>query len=385
MTNNIGLIGVGKLGLPYALSFEKAGFTVYASSYKQDYVEDLQQHIVDTEEPDVKQLLEQSKNIVFTIDNHLVIENCDVIYIMVATPSLPNGEYDVDAVRQVARDFLSFSGDVSGKKMIIGSTVNPGDTKDIQDLLEGTGVNVVYSPTFVAQGRVIHDIYNLPGLLIGTPDKKVAEECLDIFKTITSPKTPISIVNQTTAEILKLALNCYTTVKISYFNKIGEILGTLGLDEDIPLADRALQNLDNSLANVHFGFGYGGPCLPRDNVSFMRFAEKIGVDYSIGEVIDHYNDQHNNFLFNWFIKKNTENKPFYFSHITYKKGTHITEQSRQFELCCKLLDAGYQVYIEQDKFLPPEFIKKLNNMYPNSYKLVEKDKSPELDFFEIIF
>ena len=64
---NIGIIGVGKLGLSYALVFEECGFNIVASSYKQEYVESLQNKIIDTVEPGVQERLTHSKNIKFTI------------------------------------------------------------------------------------------------------------------------------------------------------------------------------------------------------------------------------------------------------------------------------------------------------------------------------
>jgi len=165
---NIGIIGVGKLGLSYALVFEESGFNVFASSYKQEYVELLQNKIVDTVEPGIKDRLQNSKNIIFTTDNYRVITQCEYIYVMVPTPSLPAGNYDISAVETVAKDFLNYEGDVRNRKLIIGCTMNPGDTKRIQNMLTPLGVKVVYSPTFVAQGNVIDRIYNPPGVLFGT-------------------------------------------------------------------------------------------------------------------------------------------------------------------------------------------------------------------------
>ena len=71
---NIGLIGVGRLGLAYALLFEKAGFNVIASSYKKDYVDALTLKQTDSIEPGIAELLQESKNIKFTTDNRLLTD-----------------------------------------------------------------------------------------------------------------------------------------------------------------------------------------------------------------------------------------------------------------------------------------------------------------------
>ena len=84
---NIGIIGVGKLGLAYALVFEESGFSVFASSYKQEYVDKLCAKDVYTVEPGVQELFEPlSTNIEYTTDNNWASQNCEYIYVMVARP-----------------------------------------------------------------------------------------------------------------------------------------------------------------------------------------------------------------------------------------------------------------------------------------------------------
>ena len=116
---NVGLIGVGRCGLPIALCFEQKGHSVIASSYKKQYVEDLQNKKTNTTEPHVKDLLQKS-NIVFTIDNQKVIDQSDVIYIIVATPSLPSGDYDMKAIDNVVADLKAYKDKISSCRLCSG-------------------------------------------------------------------------------------------------------------------------------------------------------------------------------------------------------------------------------------------------------------------------
>ena len=136
---NVGVIGVGRLGLSIALVFEKHGHDVLASSYKQEYVEALQRKYIDTTEPGVKEMLADS-NIHFTVSNHEVIDHSEVIYLMVATPSLGNGTYDMSAVWAVVDDIKTFSGDVSNKVFIVACTTNPEVCQAVADDLKQTGI-----------------------------------------------------------------------------------------------------------------------------------------------------------------------------------------------------------------------------------------------------
>lgn len=380
---NIGIIGVGKLGLSYALVFEECGFNIIASSYKQEYVELLQQKIIDTVEPGVQERLEKSKNIEFTTDNNQVIRNCEYIYVMVPTPSLPAGNYDISAVETVAKDFLNFQGDVSNTKLIIGCTMNPGDTKRIQNMLTPLGVKVVYSPTFVAQGNVIDRIYNPPGVLFGTEHIDIGKECQKIWSKIQKNNAPLSIVNQTTAEILKLTFNCLMTLRISFYNQIGKLAIQSGVAEDLDEIDRAINRFNDM--DLGFGFGYGGPCLPRDNRAMVAYARSIDSDYVFGDIVDKFNNDHSVFLADYLIEQNKENKPYYFNYITYKKGVNITDESQQFQCCWKLLELGNTVYVNPSECLPNDFIHKLQDSFIDRVFFMSKQELTEknIDFYEV--
>jgi nucleotide sugar dehydrogenase len=361
---NVGILGVGKLGLVYALSFGRRGVTVYASSYKQEYVESLQQKNIDNiTEPGIADLLTNSKNITFTIDNHEVIKNCDIMYVMVATPSLPDGSYDITAVHEIAKDVLDHPDNIDNKILIIGSTVNPGDTEIIQKIVEPRGVRVVYSPTFAAQGTVLRDIENPVGLLLGTTDNDTLEKCQAVFFNIIPNNTPVYQVHSTSAEILKIALNCYSTMRINYFNMVGQVLIKSGLDQDIKKANECISHSDNKKGNLRFGFGYGGPCFPRDNRSFSNYMDKIGMTHHYADLTDQFNQEHIEFLTQYFLDTNVNDLDFYFPYISYKPGVKIFEESHQLDVCRNLLSKGANVFVEPTEFVDPIVQKELEDMW----------------------
>ena len=380
---NIGIIGVGKLGLPYALVFEEHGFNVIASSYKHEYVESLQNKIIDTVEPGVNERLIRSKNITFTTDNNKVISSCEYIYVMVPTPSMADGSYDISAVKTVANDFINFKGDVGGVKLIIGCTMNPGNTKEIQDMLQHLGVHVVYSPTFVAQGNVIDKIYNPPGVLFGITNKKIGRQCQEIWSKIIKNNAPLSIVNQTSAEILKLTFNCLMTLRISFYNQIGQLAIQSGVEEDLKEIDRAINRFNDM--DLSFGFGYGGPCLPRDNRAMVTYARSIKSDYVFGNIVDKFNNDHSKFLADFYINKNKDNKPYYFDYITYKQGVNIVDESQQFECCKNLLELDTIVYINPSNCLPTDFSVELKEKYSGKvfFQSKEELRQQKIDYFQI--
>jgi UDPglucose 6-dehydrogenase len=367
---SVGIIGVGKLGLVYALAFEQQGLHVWASSYKKEYVESLRKKEIDITEPGIAELLRSSQNITFTVNNHEVINNCDMIYVMVATPSLPEGNYDISAVKDVINDIVDHPGSVENKILIVGSTVNPGDCEELQKLVSGKKIQMVYSPTFAAQGSVYRDITRPTSLLLGTTNDNVAERCQQLFFKIIPENTPVHRLHSTSAEIMKIASNCYNTMCISYFNILGQLFINSGLTHDIPKAERFLSNQKINKANLRFGFGYGGPCFPRDNRSLQHYSEKIGMDFPFAKVNDQFNTQHIDFLTQYLLKENCNNHAFYFPYISYKPGVRIFEESHQLAVCKNLLASGARVFVEPTEFVDSELQHQLEQEYGDRVQFV---------------
>ena len=185
----IGLIGTGRLGLGLALLIERAGYSVLASDARKDYIQGLQKGVLGTTEPDVHDLLWSSKNIEFTTDNERVIIECDIIFTLVATPSLEDGSYDVSNVDDVVSDFqkIGWKTSLSGKSLVVGCTTNPGDCNDFQKRLAEEGVDVYYNPEFIAQGSIVKDLINADMVLIGGKGKH-QDELVKIYYGVQGPK-----------------------------------------------------------------------------------------------------------------------------------------------------------------------------------------------------
>ena len=346
----VGLIGAGRLGLCFALLLERAGYTVVASDVREDYIKDLRKGVIGTTEPYVHDLLWSSKNITFRTNNWDVIEQCDLIFTFVATPSLEDGSYDVSAVDKVVEDFTNSPSKLKGKSLVVGCTTNPGDCDRFQKELDYFGVDVYYNPEWIAQGSIIRDLRKSDMVLIGGKGNH-RDELVKIYYGIQGPEKEPSIHFMSTkaAEITKIAVNCYLTTKISYANQVGQVLALAGMDDEI---DSVLNTIgtDTRIGNKYlgFGFGFGGPCFPRDNRAFAAYAKDLGVCFNLGETIDNFNNEHRDFLKEYFISKNKQKLPFSFKYLTYKEGIDILTESRPYDLALDLLNEGYRVYCLDD-------------------------------------
>ena len=345
----VGVIGAGRLGICFALLLEKAGYEVVASDVREDYVKSLQERKIDTHEPDVQELLSKATNITFKVGNFDVIEECDILYTLVATPSLLDGSYDVSAIWRVISDIQKSDLNVSGKSLVVGCTTNPGDCLLFQKELEPYDVDVFYNPEFIAQGSIIKDLQTADMVLIGGNGNHL-ESLTEIYSKIQVTEPHVYNMSTTAAELVKLAVNCFLTTKISYANMVGEVMSLAGLDDEISYVLNAI-GADTRVGPKYlkYGYGFGGPCLPRDNRSFSAYARKLGLEYNLGKTTDDFNSEHARFLKNYFIKKNDRNLPFWFQSIAYKEGTDILAESQQYRLCIDILDAGYKVYVHESR------------------------------------
>jgi len=364
----VGVIGVGRLGLAIALVFEQHGHDVMASSYKREYVTALRSKQIDTTEPEIKQRLARS-NINFTVDNHAVIEHADIIYLMVATPSLADGTYDMQAVWQVVKDIKAHPTSVDNKMLVIACTTNPGVCEKVHQDLLTKGISTVYSPVLVAQGSVIRDFQNPDIVLIGAEEDQSGKIAKEFFASCVKPQTPMHVLSLRSAEIVKMAMNCWSTFKISFANMIGQILAESGQKQEINSALKAIGDSRRcGHVALNYGFGYGGPCLPRDNRSMFKYAESIGIDYDLGVTVDSFNKNHAKWLVEQLIMENPDRLPFYFEYLTYKPRTTIMEESQQYEVCKELLRHGYSVIVNLDEFTDIDTKLEMEKQFPSQIK-----------------
>ena len=352
----IGLIGTGRLGICFALLMAEAGYDVLASDTREDYVKDLQNFIIGDSEPEVQELLQRvdvNEHLEFTTDNKRVIRESDPIFTLVPTPSLDDGSYDVSAVWDVVNEIKEEMTSIANytKSFVVGCTTNPGDCDKFKEELPES-VDVYYNPEFIAQGTIIKDLRHADMILIGG-DGKHNDLLEEIYTKIQEGHrfggTLTYFMKMKSAEIVKIAINTYLTTKISYANMLGQVMISSGLGDEVPLALEAI-GTDERIGNeyMRFGFGFGGPCFPRDNKAFASFAKEVGVEFNIGETTDNFNNAHAKFLKEYFISKNKNKLPFVFGSIAYKPGTDILTESQQYRLCLDLLEEGYKVYVIDD-------------------------------------
>jgi UDPglucose 6-dehydrogenase len=249
----VNLIGAGKLGLAYAAFISSHGHTVHCVDNNKELIDKYNQGQFETTEPKVVDLVNK-----FPMTYSTEPSEADVSIILVNTPTSYAG-YDHSILENILKN-------ISGK-VIITSTVQPGFCQRYP--------GVTYNPLFVQIGDVIRNLETTTNVLVGGTQGVH----LDFFMSLYGDSVNVHYMSHIEAEVAKLSLNSYITMKISFANMVGDAMRRVGKEADAVLG---FVGSDARIGDkcLKYGWGYGGPCFPRDNRAMSTFLREHGMyDY----------------------------------------------------------------------------------------------------------
>lgn len=347
----ISVIGIGKLGLCFALNLEQAGFDVIGVDINQNYVDSLNTKNYHSYEPGLEALLQQSNHFKATTElSEALTNDIETSFVIVATPSPPDGGYDHVQVDKLADELMQLGKRERPMNLVISCTTMPGYCDELSKRLLPYNYLISYNPEFIAQGTIIRDQLYPDMVLIGEANKDAGDEIEAIYRQLCHNEPSFSRMDCLSAEITKLSINCFLTTKISFANSIGDLCNKVGADTTAVL--KAIGS-DSRVGNKYlgYGFGFGGPCLPRDNRALGKFAKQNDYPLLIGETTDEVNKRHLDFQVDWYLKIHDPEETIVFDYVTYKKDSIILEESQQLNLAVKLAQAGRKVLVKGNEIV----------------------------------
>jgi UDPglucose 6-dehydrogenase len=294
----VGVVGLGKLGMPVALAMSLKGHDVLgfdADSAKMQKMRFPHREVGPNGEPSIEPLLRKSGLKFASLAD--VVEHAEIIFVAVQTPHdplyegvtrLPESRVDFDYRYLIAAiDNLSKTIQAQGKDkiVVIISTVLPGTVRrDILPLLN-EHVKLCYNPFFIAMGTTANDFLNPEFVLFGVRDKIAARKARQFYSTIHSkPFYETTIEN---AELIKVAYNTFISMKIDYANTLMEICHRIpGCNVDA-VTDALAMATDRIVSPKYLrgGMGDGGGCHPRDNIALSWLAREMKLSYDFFESV----------------------------------------------------------------------------------------------------
>jgi len=295
----ISIIGLGKLGASMAAAMADRGFNVIGVDVSKIAVDNLNNRKAPVQETNLQDYIDRNKTrLSATLSHREAILKSDITFVIVPTPSDKNGAF---SIKYAASAFAAIGKALKEKNgyhtVVLTSTVLPGSTRyGLLPILEresgkvcGKDFGLCYSPEFIALGSVIHDFLNPDFLLVGEFDKKSGEILERYYKIIMENNPPCKRMSIENAELAKISLNSYVTMKITFANILTELCEKIP-GGDVDAVSDAI-GLDKRIGRKYLtgGLGFGGPCFPRDNVALSFFAGSLGVRNEIAAATDQFN------------------------------------------------------------------------------------------------
>jgi len=365
---NISVIGIGKLGLCFALTLEKAGYNVLGLDLNSDYVKSINEKKLKSTEPNVETYLRDAKNFRATINLEEIVSHSDILFVVVATPSLSNGRYDHSQIDGLIAKLEKMGHSKSQKHFIVCCTTMPGYCDSIKERLNAINYTVSYNPEFIAQGTILRDQAYPDMILIGEANPEVGQIIENIYIKHTLNEPRICRMTPLEAEITKLSLNCFLTTKIAYANMIGDIVHKSGGRPDIVLS---AIGADSRIGNkyLRYGYGYGGPCFPRDNRALAMYAEDINLPAKISKATDESNALHLLYQVETFKQQHHIHESILFDTVTYKPESTLLVESQQLKFAVAIAKEGYNVIIREHSSV----ITEIKNEYGDLFSYEERN------------
>jgi len=281
----VGIVGIGRIGLPTALCFANSGFETIGIDINAELV-----NMVNSgdyplkDEPEFDKIFEvvmHQKKLVATTNISKAILECDIILLSLPTPMDDQNIPDYTALLLVGKSLNKVLS--NGQIVIVESTVEPGFIEnELLQIIEGpdrtlkSGIDfhLAACPEIANPGEIMKDFKNLPRL-VGSIDEKISSIVSQIYTHVFGVEL-ILMPNCKTANAVKLTTNAFRDINIAFINELALLFEKLGIDT-YTVIDAAKRKYN---FQPHFpGAGVGGPCLPTNSYQYLNSSKKIDGNF----------------------------------------------------------------------------------------------------------
>jgi UDPglucose 6-dehydrogenase len=350
----VAVIGLGKLGAPLAAVLASKGNEVLGIDVNPEAVRLLNEGRAPVEEPGLQELVSGAQERLSATTDLAAAAESDVSILLVPTPSDERGAFSNEHVLAAVEELgAGLRGRDAYHVVVVASTVMPGSCEgEIRPALDsasgrrvGEAVGLCYSPEFIALGSVIRDMLEPDMVLIGESDSRAGDVHEQLYKGVCENDPPFRRMSLVNAELTKIAVNTYVTMKISYANTLADMCERLP-GADVEVVTGAL-GLDTRIGGKYLrgALSYGGPCFPRDNKAFGVLARDIGTEPLLAEATDAVNVAQTDRLARVVQSRLDAGHSVGILGLSYKPDTAVIEESPGLALARLLANAGHEVHV----------------------------------------
>jgi UDPglucose 6-dehydrogenase len=352
---SISVFGLGKLGACIAATFAQRGFEVVGIDIDPEKVRRVNEGLAPVEEPLLAETIAAGHARLRAATDPRQAVATDASFFIPPSPSLPDGSFSNEFLLRAMQSAAQVMRE-AGKKhhlFVCNSTTTPGamDSVLIPTLEKETGwvcgrdFGVCYNPEFIALGNVVNGLLEPDMVLIGESDAGSGAALEELYKKYNRNQPHIARMSIISAELTKISVNSYITMKISFTNQLRLIA------EQLPKADiHAILDAIGSDSRIgrkylRAGLSYGGPCFPRDNRLLAYAAQQLGLRAPLAEASDKINEMTKEKLVEAVNALTKPKDTVAVLGLAYKPDTWIVEESAGLHLAQRLQRHGRNVLV----------------------------------------
>ena len=360
-TLRVCVVGIGRIGLPTALSFAKSGLQTIGVDINENLVSTINSGVFPLkDEPGYEEIFNDViKNKMFSATTKIedAIPNSDLILLSLPTPMDKNNVPDYSALRDSASKLSKFLSPNS--LIIVESTVEPGFIEDemvpiiskSDQLKIGENFFIGVCPENANPGEILHDFTNLPRL-VGSINKQTTEIITFIYDFVFAVELVI-MPDCKTANAVKLTTNVFRDINIAFINELSLMFEKLGIDT-LKVLEAAKKKYN---FQIHYpGAGVGGPCLPINSYQLLNAARRSGVNLSMIEYGRQINEKMPEHVIKLTLdafkecKKPIQNNDILILGVSYKPDVKDIQLTPAKHIIKKLQDLGANIHIYDPYF-----------------------------------
>ena len=280
------IVGIGRIGLPTALSFAQAGLQTIGADINEKLVDSINAgNFPLKDEPgyeDIFNSVRKNGNFSATTDINEAISKSNVILLSLPTPMDENNIPIYLALESVGKQLSQTL--QSNSLVVVESTIEPGFIENVMikriegdsGLHVGKNFTIGVCPENANPGEILHDFTGLPRL-VGGMDEQTTKIIALIYDFVFSVEL-VTMPDCKTANAVKLTTNVFRDINIAFVNELSLMFEKLGIDT-LKVLDAAKRKYN---FQIHYpGAGVGGPCLPINSYQFLNTAKRIGSELNI--------------------------------------------------------------------------------------------------------
>jgi len=349
----ISIFGIGYVGVVSAACLARDGHEVVAVDVDPGKINAINSGLSPIVENGLDELISdvvKAGKLTATSNVQEAINNTDISFVCVGTPSAPDGSVGLKYVESVCEDIGKALSNKDGHhSVVIRSTIVPGSCEGtcIPTLEKASGkkagvdFGMGYYPEFLRESTAIEDSYD-PGLVVfGTLDDVTKGHLTDLNKDL---PCEMNMVDLRTAEMVKYTSNTWRAVKVTFANEIGNIAKASGIDGQTVM--EILTSDTKAAISSYFmrpGFAFGGSCLPKDVRALRHLAKDTGVPSRLLDAVLDANEAQIQRAEEMLEKSGA--KKVGFVGISFKPGTDDLRESPLVSLASRLIAKGVEVNI----------------------------------------